>query len=48
MVMYQNANIFSKEGIAKFLEDTSRVEDHLMPQAFGVEPYDVRDETEDH
>jgi hypothetical protein len=38
MVMYQNANIFSKEGIAKFLQDTGLVEDHLMHQAFGVKP----------
>jgi hypothetical protein len=38
MVMYQNSNLFSKEGIAKFLEDAARVEDHLMEQAFGVEP----------
>lgn len=38
MVMYQNAHMFSKEGIAKFLEDARRVEAHLFHQAFGVEP----------
>jgi hypothetical protein len=47
MVIYQNANIFSKEGIAKFLEDATRVEDHLMHEAFGVKP-DARHEAEDH
>jgi hypothetical protein len=41
MVMYQNANIFSKEGITKFLQDAARVEDHLMNQAFGVKPDDA-------
>jgi len=32
MVMYQNTNIFSKEGIAKFLQDAACVEDHLTHQ----------------
>ena len=48
MVAYQNENMFSKEGIAKFLKDASRVQDHLMHQAFGVKPDDARDEAEDH
>ena len=41
-VMYQNADIFTKEGITKFLEDAERVEDYLLPQALGVDLADVR------
>ena len=36
-VTYQDANIFSQEGITKFLEDAARAEDYLMHQAFGVD-----------
>ena len=46
MVMYQNANIFSKEGIAKFLQDAARFEDHLRRHAFGVKSDDLPNEAE--
>jgi hypothetical protein len=33
-VMYRESNIFSKEGVTKFLEDATRVQDYLIDQAF--------------
>jgi hypothetical protein len=44
--MYREANIFSKEGMTKFLEDAQRAQDYLMQQAFGVNPADARAEIE--
>lgn len=43
-VMYRDANIFSKEGITKFLNDAERAQDYLMQQAFGVNPAVARAE----
>ncbi len=43
-VMYQGADIFGKEGVAKFLEDARCAQDYLMHQAFGVNPADARAE----
>src|SRR6516162_3817803 len=34
--IYQDANIFTKEGVAIFLADVTRVQDYLFEQAFGV------------
>lgn len=45
-VMYRNANIFSKEGVTKFLEDAERAGDYLMDQAFGVDVPAARAEIE--
>jgi hypothetical protein len=45
-VIYRDANIFSKEGVAKFSEDAQRAQDYLMQQAFGVNPADARAEIE--
>jgi hypothetical protein len=44
MVTYQSTNIFSKDGIRKFLQDATLVEDHLMQQAFGVKPDDAAED----
>jgi hypothetical protein len=45
-VMYRDTDIFSKEGVAKFLEDTQRVQDYLLQQAYGVDPAAARAEIE--
>jgi hypothetical protein len=45
-VIYRGANIFAKEGVAKFSEDTQCVQDYLIQQAFGVNPADARTEIE--
>ena len=44
--MYRDANIFSEDGVTKFLENVERVQDYLMQQAFGVNPADARAEIE--
>jgi hypothetical protein len=45
-VMYQDADIYTKEGVAKFLADAMRAQDYLFAQAFGVNPADARAEIE--
>jgi hypothetical protein len=46
-VMYQGTNIFTKDGVAKFLADATRAEDYLMHQAFRVNLAAARAEIED-
>jgi hypothetical protein len=45
-VMYKNADIFTNEGITKFLEDVQSAQDYLIQRQFGVYPADVRAEME--
>jgi hypothetical protein len=45
-VMYQDADVFTKDGVAKFLADATRAQDYLFTEAFGVNPADARDEIE--
>jgi hypothetical protein len=45
-VIYQGTDIFTKEGVATFLEDVMRAQDYLFQQAFGVNPADARAEIE--
>jgi len=45
-VMYQHADIFTKEGITKFLDDAERAQDYLIQQALGVNLAEVRIESE--
>ena len=45
-VMYRDSDVFSHEGITKFLEDAQRAEDYLMQQAFGVDLPAARADTE--
>jgi len=35
-VVYQKTDIFSKEGVTKFLQDAIRVLDYLVIEAYGV------------
>jgi hypothetical protein len=44
--MYRDANIFSNDGITKFLEDAERAQDYLAHQAYGVNLADARAEIE--
>lgn len=46
-VTYRDTNIFSKEGMAKLLEDAQRAQDYLGQQAFGVDFAAARAEIEE-
>ena len=45
-VMYQGVNIFSEDGVTKFLEDTQSAQDYLIQQALGVDAVAARAEIE--
>jgi hypothetical protein len=45
-VIYQDADVFTKGGIAKFLADATRAQDYLFTEAFRVNPADARAELE--
>ena len=45
-VMYKNADIFTKEGITKFLDDAQSAQDYLIQRQFGLNLADIRAEME--